>query len=342
MTDRRIRCLSVGLGSIGRALAREALNREGLEWVGAVDVDPSLADRDAGEVLGLDTPLGITVYSDTREALSALRPDVALHTTSSYLPDIQSQVEEIVSAGCSVVSSAEELSFAPLHHRDAAWTLDHLAKEKKAVVLGTGVNPGYVMDRLVVEAARNCTEIAKVRVRRTVDASRRREPLQRKIGAGLAVEAFRERAAKGRFGHAGLQESVALIAHGFGWGQVEVTETLEPVVAGETVETEFVRVEAAQASGIDQRALGVYAGRGLIDLRIRMYVGAETPEDAIDVEGSPDVALRIAGGISGDKATLGRLLSAVNEIRFQPPGLRTVVGLGAFDSPPDPMPIRKM
>ncbi len=340
MSRQRIRCLSCGLGSIGRALAREVLARQGLEWVGGVDVDPSLAGKEAAGVLGIDTPLGITILPELKESLETLQPDVVLHTTSSYFSVIEPQIKEIVGAGCSVVSSAEELSFPPLHHREAARKLDRLAKEKKAVVLGTGVNPGYVMDRLVVDVGRNCTEIAGVRVRRTVDASLRREPLQRKIGAGLTAEAFRERAKSGRFGHAGLQESVALIAHGFGWGPVEITETLEPVIAEETVETEFVRVEAGQVSGIEQRAWGVLSGRRLIDLQIRMYVGAANPEDAIEIEGTPDLNVRIAGGISGDRATLGRLLSAINEIRFQPPGLRTVLGLGAFDSAPDPMPIR--
>ena len=95
-----------------------------------------------------------------------------------------------------------------------------------------------------------------------------------------------------------------------------------------------------QAAGIDQRATGTLAGRTLIDLRIQMYVGAKDPEDAIEIEGTPDLTLRIPGGIFGDGATIGRLMSAVNEIRSQPPGLRTVVGLGAFDKTPNPMPIR--
>ena len=180
-----VRCLSCGLGSIGRALAREAVSRKGLEWVGAVDIDPSLSGRDAAEVLGLDSPLGLLIAADLKEVVEKLEPDVVLHTTSSYLPDIRSQLETIIRAGCSVISSCEELAFAPLRHRKAAEKLDQLAREKGVVVLGTGVNPRFVMDRLVVDSGRSCTEIAAVRVRRTVNASLRREPLQRKIGAGL-------------------------------------------------------------------------------------------------------------------------------------------------------------
>ena len=342
MTENVVRCLSCGLGSIGRALAREAVSRSGLEWVGAVDVDPALAGQDAAEAIGLDSPLplGVPVAADLKEAIEELKPDVILHTTSSYIPDILSQLVTIIEAGCSVVSSSEQLAFAPLHHRQAAERLDRMAKEKGVVVLGTGVNPGFVMDRLVVDTGRNCTEIASIRVRRTVDASLRREPLQRKIGAGLSVEAFREKAAGGKFGHAGFQESVALIAHAFGWEGMEITETLGPMVAEEPVVTDYVRVEPGQAAGIDQRATGTLAGRMLIDLRIQMYVGAKDPEDVIEIEGTPDLTLRIPGGIFGDGATIGRLMSAVNEIRSQPPGLRTVVGIGVFDKTPNPMPIR--
>jgi 4-hydroxy-tetrahydrodipicolinate reductase len=338
----RVRCLICGLGAIGKVLAREVLNRKGLEWVGAVDVAPPMVGRDVADVLGLDTPLGITVRSELDEAIRELHPDVVLHTTASYFPDFGKQIETIVSAGCPVVSSSEQLSFLPLHHRDGAWALDRLAKEKGVAVLGTGVNPGYVMDRLVVDTGRNCTEIAAIRVRRIVNASLRREPLQRKIGAGMTAEAFREKAATGRFGHAGFQESVALIAHGFGWSPVEVTETLEPKIADEIVETDFVRVEPGQAAGIDQRALGVYRGRTIIDLVIQMYVGAKEPEDVIEIDGTPDLRVKIAGGIFGDGATVGRLLSGINEVLFQPPGLRSVLGIGAFDNVPDPMPIRGM
>ncbi len=340
MNGNKSRCLICGLGAIGKELGREVLRREGLEWVGVVDINPSLVGKDPADVLGLETPLGFKVVSDLKEALTKTRPDVVLHTTASYYPDFGSQIEQIVNAGCSVVSSAEQLSFLPLHYRDDAWRLDQLAKNNGVAVLGTGVNPGYVMDRLVVDTGRNCTEIAAIRVRRTVDASLRREPLQRKIGAGLSAEAFRERAATGRFGHAGFQESVALIAHGFGWQPVEVTETLGPRIAEETVVTDFVRVEAGQVAGIDQKALGIYRGKNLIDLHIQMYVGAKKPEDVIEIEGAPNLTVRVEGGIFGDRATIGRLLSGVTEIAFQPPGLRTVLGLGAFDSLTDPMPIR--
>jgi 4-hydroxy-tetrahydrodipicolinate reductase len=340
VNGQEVRCLICGLGAIGRELAREVLKREGLEWVGVVDINPSLVGKDPAEALGLDSPLGFSVLPDLKEALSKTRPDVVLHTTASYYPNFGSQITEIVNAGCSVVSSAEQLSFLPLHYRDAAWTLDQLAKDKGVAVLGTGVNPGYVMDRLVVDTGWNCTEIEAIRVRRIVDASLRREPLQRKIGAGLTAEAFQERAASGQFGHAGFQESVALIAHGFGWKPVEVKETLGPKIAEQAVDTEFVRVEAGQVAGIDQKAVGIFRGRTIIDLQIQMYVGAKNPEDAIEIKGAPDLNVRIEGGIFGDRATIGRLMSGISEIRFQPPGLRTVLGLGAFDLVPNPMPIR--
>ena len=51
--------------------------------------------------------------------------------------------------------------------------------------------------------------------------------------------------------------------------------------------------------------------------------------------GPTDLHREIGGG-----ATIGRLMSVINEIRSHPPGMRTVAGLGAFDRTPNPMPIR--
>jgi 4-hydroxy-tetrahydrodipicolinate reductase len=50
-----------------------------------------------------------------------------------------------------------------------------------------------------------------------VDASQRREPLQRKIGSGMTAREFAKLAEAGRIGHVGLVESAAHLGGGLGW-----------------------------------------------------------------------------------------------------------------------------
>jgi len=67
-----------------------------------------------------------------------------------------------------VVSSCEELSFPELQHPQLAQELDEAALQGGATLLGTGVNPGFVLDLLPVVVAGACAEVMRVRCLRVV------------------------------------------------------------------------------------------------------------------------------------------------------------------------------
>src|SRR6202011_151762 len=106
--------------------------------------------------------------------------------------------------------------------------------------------------------------------RRVVDAAKRREPLQRKIGAGMSLDEFREKVAAGTIKHVGLPESVAMVAGRLNLDLDEITETIHPVVANERVRTQYLTVEAGQAAGVHQIARGLSNGKDLIHLELPM------------------------------------------------------------------------
>jgi len=83
-------------------------------------------------------------------------------------------------------------------------------------MLGTGVNPGFLMDTLVLTSSGVCQDIDSIIARRIQDASNRRLPFQKKIGAGLSPDEFNENVASGKFGHIGLPESAAMVAEKLG------------------------------------------------------------------------------------------------------------------------------
>lgn len=322
----RVRVLQYGLGPIGRGLVRLVLERPGLELAGAVDIAPDLQGRDLGEVLELGRSLGVKVQGDAAKALAKARPDVVLHATGSHLPAVKSQFLEIVGAGAHVVSTCEELSYPFYRYPDLSKELDEAAKGKGVVLLGTGVNPGFVMDKLVATFLGACQRVDRLEVTRIVDAAGRRGPLQKKVGAGMSVQEFQALAEAGQIGHVGLPESAHMLADVLGLPpRREVTEEIKPKVAGKEVRTAFVHVLPGQVAGVDQTAWVRVDGVEQICLHLEMYVGAEHPVDRARVEGVPNLEMVIPGGVHGDVATAAVAVNCVSLVGRLQPGLRTML-----------------
>ena len=315
----RVRALLFGLGAIGVGIGRLAAEREEIDLVGAVDSAPDKAGRPLYDMLGAEAPTEApnpAVEADAERALGEAQPQLVFHATGSYLPDVLPQLLTCVRAGASVVSTCEELSYPWRRHPELAKQLDAEAKAHGVTVLGTGVNPGFVMDTLVACLSGVCQRVERVRLRRIVDVSTRRPQLQRKVGVGLTLDEFRDRVASGRFGHVGLKESCWLVAEGLGWQLESLDETIEPVVASD-----------GRAAGMRQTARGTLAGRTVIEALVQMSAGAERPRDEIELEGTPPVHLVIEGGIQGDLATAAIVVNAVPRVAHHAPGLVTMLDL---------------
>lgn len=314
------RVVLYGLGAIGIGTGKLVLERENLSLIGAVDIDESKAGRDLHELMELQGRSGIAVRKTLEEVLSEKgKADVVLHTTGSYLQSIYPQLAEIVSAGINVISSAEELLYPHLRNPELADELDALARKQGVTVLGTGVNPGFVMDALPLVLSGVCQRVDRIEAVRVVDVSTRREALQEKVGAGLTVAQFEQKVAERTFGHVGLAESLALVAAGMGWGLDTIEETIEPVVArGDMAE---MGIQKGRVTGIRQFALGLRDGREMIRLDLQISAGAEDPRDSITIYGTPDIKMSISNGTAGDLATAAALVNAIPQVVNAQPGL---------------------
>jgi len=319
---RGIRFVQYGLGPIGCGIARLAIGR-GLELVGALDIAEEKVGRDIGELLGL-APVGVRVVDDASSLLSSVQGDIVLHSTTSYLSDVYPQVSLALENGLDIISTAEELSYPWAANPRLAEELDDLARRRGATALGAGVNPGFVMDLLPLVLTAPCQAVQRVFVRRVVDASRRRLPLQRKIGVGISAEEFRERVARGGFGHVGLRESLRMVSEALGLGVEEVREVIEPVVAERPLATPFLQVAPGRVAGLRQVCRGLGAAGELIALELQMYVGAQEPHDYILVEGTPRLETIVKGGVPGDEATAAMVVNYVPRVIAASPGLVTV------------------
>jgi 4-hydroxy-tetrahydrodipicolinate reductase len=202
--------------------------------------------------------------------------------------------------------------------------LHQLAKKAKVAVLGTGVNPGFVMDALPITLTGVCERVEAIHVDRIQDARIRRLPFQQKIGAGLTREQFQRKVDEGTVRHVGLAESISMIADAMGWKLDRITDEIQPKVAEATVSSEFLAVDAGYVCGIVQDGVGYRNGEPVITLHMEAYLGAPESYDAVEVKGSPALKMKIAGGVHGDIATASIAVNSIPKVLEAAPGLHTM------------------
>jgi len=320
---KKIRAIQYGVGPIGASIVKLLREKDTVDIVGAIDSDPAKIGRDLADVVGAsDGPWGIKVSGDSKGVLDQ-SADIVMHTTSSSLPKVIDQLLACLDVGSCVVSTCEELSYPYRTHPELAFKLDKAAKDSGVALVGTGVNPGFVMDKLVITLAGVSQRIDHVKALRIVDASKRRLPLQKKIGAGMTVDEFRAKVKEGVIKHVGLPESVAMVADSLGLRVDEITESIEPKVATDRVQTEFLTVEPRQAAGVHKIARGLSDGKELIYMELQMHVGAKDPADTVELQGHPNISLIIPGGSHGDIATASVAVNSIPAVLEAQSGLRT-------------------
>jgi 4-hydroxy-tetrahydrodipicolinate reductase len=321
----RLRVIIYGLGQIGLETAKAVLARPDLELVGAIDVDPAKQQRDVADLSGLSRPSGIRVSDRAMEVLQVSRPHVVILTTGSRFKDVLPQIKQCIDARANVVSSCEELLLPHVRYAAQAKDIDRHARSMEVSILGTGVNPGFVMDTMALAATAPCLDVKSVRIERVVDASTRRLNLQKKVGAGMTAAQFRKGVKNNELGHVGLLESTHLVAEGLGFNLDRVDEKIAPVLAKTRVKTPHLSVQAGQVAGIHHVCRGFRDRKEIVSLDLQMYVGAKKPYDRIAVKGSPDVNVLFENGVAGDEATVAMLVAVAPSMVKLEPGLRTMI-----------------
>jgi 4-hydroxy-tetrahydrodipicolinate reductase len=319
-----IRVMHFGLGPIGAAIVKQVAARPGFKIVGAIDIDPAKVGRDVGDVVGLPKRLGAKVSADAAKALKSAKPDIVVLCTSSSIKKVMPQIETILKSKTPIVSTTEELSYPGYTHIRQARQIHGMAKKAKVAVLGTGVNPGFAMDALPIALTAVCERVERIVVNRVQDARIRRLPFQQKIGAGLTTEQFQKKVDDGSVRHVGLTESIAMIADALGWTLDRITDEIQSKLASVTISSEYLAVDPGYVCGIVQDGVGYRKGEPVIKLHMEAYLGAPETYDSVEIEGSPNLSLRMAGGIHGDVATASIVVNSIPKVLSAAPGLHTM------------------
>ena len=323
----KIKVIQVGIGPIGQKAVRYMLERRAIEIVAAVDLDPEKAGKDLGQVCGLDDDLGVIVSDDLAAAVRGAGPEVAVLTTVSSFEQCAVQAAEIARLGVHVVSTCEEMSYPWDTAPDIARQLDETARAHGVSVLGTGVNPGFLMDYLPTALTAVCQDVRSIKVSRLQDATFRRIPFQQKIGAGLTLDEFEQKKQSGTLRHVGLTESIQMIAANLGWKLDRTEDIISPIVAETEITTGYKPIEAGMAAGVKQVGKGWVNGKELITLEFIAAVGQPTSADVIEIRGTPDITSTIAGGVNGDIATCAITVNGIKAVTKAVPGLRTMTDI---------------
>lgn len=327
-----VKVIMWGIGSMGGGMARDIiLNKKGIEIVGAIGSNPAKIGKDLGEALGIDRKLGVTVSGNPDEVLK-IPADIVVHSTDSFVKQVFPQIKKILEHKKNVVTIAEQMSAAHVSEPELAKELDSLAKANGVTILGTGVNPGFVLDTLIVTLTGGCQVVNKIWAARINDLSPFGPTVMKTQGVGTTVEEFKKGVADGSIvGHIGFQESIDLIAQSLGWKLDKIEETREPIITNIPRETPHVKVKAGDVAGCRHIARGYMNGKEVITLehpqQIHPHMGDVKTGDYIHIEGTPNMKWNDESEIPGGIGTMAAAVNMIPQVINATPGLKTMMDL---------------
>jgi len=320
-----------GMGSMGSGMGKYLVDKKGVEIVGAIANRESKAGKDVGEFFGLDKEVGVKITNDPMSVITE-DVDVVLQATSSFVEDVYPQIEEIVKRKVNVISIAEEMAYPMVENKELSEKIDKIAKENNVSVLGTGINPGFVLDLLIIALSGACAKVDKIEAARINDLSPFGPTVMRTQGVGTTVEEFEKGIKDGSIvGHIGFLESIHMIADRLGIKLDKVEQTREPIVSETHRETAHVKVEPGMVAECRHIARGYSDGKELILLEHpqQIHPGKEGTEtgDYIKIKGIPDINMSIQPEIPGGIGTMAVAINMIPVIIKAKAGLVTMKDL---------------
>lgn len=305
-----------GFGAMGSGMVKLMLEKEGLEVVGVIDRRPEIVGQDIGDVLKLGKKTGIKVCANPEEILDKNKVDVCLHAIHSFTRHVFDSLKLILEKGINVITIAEEMACPQAQEPELAKQLDELARKNGVTILGTGINPGFVLDQLIINLSGACLNVKKIEASRINDLSPFGKTVMETQGVGTTPEVFAAGIKDGSIvGHIGFPESIRMISDAIGLDVDKIEETREPIISNTHRETPVVKVEPGMVAGCRHIGIGYRKGEEVIRLihPQQIHPGVENVDtgDYIKIDGDPCINMSIKPEIPGGKGTMA---AAVNMI----------------------------
>ena len=329
-----IRVIIWGLGAMGTGMAKMLLTKRGVEIVGVSRRSKEYVGKDLFDVLDLQRgnrkPVIITDNLD--ELIQKNKADVVLIATDSFTRETIDKIRLVAQNKMNVISIAEEMAYPWAQEPEMAAEMDQIAKEHGITILGTGINPGFVLDLLVLALTGTCESVDYIKASRVNDLSPFGTAVMKGQGVGLTEEGFNEGVENETVvGHVGFPESIRMVGDGLGWKIDAIEQSREPIISNVERETEYVKVEAGNVAGCRHNATGSEDGVIKIDMEHPQQVhpsleGQETG-DYIWVRGNPDINMQIKPEIPGGIGTIAMAVNMIPHVINSRPGLKSMLDL---------------
>ncbi len=322
----------LGTGRMGCGIIRLLLQKKGLKLAGVYGRRADRAGIDIGEAVGLAGEIGIKISNDLPVLLKKAKAQMVIQATCSRVSEAAEEIRTALRQGANVISIAEEMAYPACQSPLIAKELHELALQKKVTVLGTGINPGFVLDLLVIALTGVCWKVESITAKRVNDLSPYGPSVLAAQGVGVTPEAFQKGVAEGTIvGHMGFPESICMIAKALGWEIDRIEEIRSPIISRVKRETPFVKIEPGLTAGCNHTALAYRGGKPVIHLvhpqQVHPHLEGVETGDSIEIEGEPNVHFSGSPEIPGGIGTIALAVNMIPHVVNAPPGLKSMAEL---------------
>ena len=314
-----IRVAVWGFGAMGGGIARVLLDKKGVEITGVCDIHPQRVGRSIFELLNVERGdrKDVLVCDDINKVAAKGAADICVIATDSFTKKVFPKIKLVVENGINVVCTAEEMSYP---------------KANGVSILGTGINPGLMMDLLAVCLTGCMTNVESVQCRRVNSLSPFGPAVMEEQGVGLSVKAFEQGVEDGSLaGHVGFAESVGMIAEALGWKVDKFEQQMKPIVTTVDRKSPYGFAKAGDVAGVNMTGQGYVNGEIKIDMihpqQIEPEMEGTHTGDYIVLKGTPNVNMAINPEVDGGIGTIAMIVNMIPHVINARPGLKTMLDL---------------
>nr|WP_312577050.1 2,4-diaminopentanoate dehydrogenase [Sedimentibacter sp.] len=329
---KNVKVIIWGLGAMGSGMAKMLLNKKGVDIVGAIDIGQKLG-KSLYDIIGVDRENRQEIIVGTPdEVITEKAADVCLCVTDSFTRKAYDKFKFVMEKKINVISSAEEMSYPSAQEPELAKKLDEIAKENGVSILGTGINPGLIMDLLVVIMTGCCESIDSITARRINSLSPFGPTVMEEQGVGITVEEFNKGVENNSMsGHVGFPESINMIADAIGWKVDKIEQSMSPIVTDVDRKSPYGFAKAGNVAGVEMKGFGYVDGIKKIEMDHPQQIEPEqvgiTTGDYVIIKGTPNINMVNSPEVPGGIGTIAMCVNMIPQIINAKPGLQTMLTL---------------
>ncbi len=322
-----------GFGAMGSGMARMMLKKNGFQIVGICDRNPEIVGKSMYEVLAFPKAAkDVIIQPNIENVVKKGECDIVILATDSFTKKAYPKIEWLIRQGVDVISTAEEMSYPKACEPELSEKINQLAKEYGVTVLGTGVNPGMMMDLLVVTLTGVMESVDHIEVSRINSLSPFGKTVMEEQGVGLTSKVFNHKMKEGELaGHVGFKESVGLISEALGLHVTEFKQTMAPIITQIDRKSPFGFAAKGDVAGVDMNAIAYVDGKPMLELHHPQQIEPESAGvstgDYINIIGSPQIHMTIKPEVDGGIGTIAICVNMIPHVINARPGLKTMIDL---------------